>query len=273
MMIKQNLKRIQHDARKNNKFLNYRRISLPKRNFTKHVRRPFRGEFMYGTFRNDIYSSMSPIFVAWLYIKNILIFCSPAIMLHGVMYFIHRFSIYMMGDEYSAPAEAFQILMMAYAICAFFAFRRINDHMAYYNNTMLVSKYDINRKYKMNALCSPDPQEDKELVVMDHYRKRFNKHSLFPSVRELAVEEQLFEIMVKRNKQPELQNAEIRRERLNLNNRRQEHAAAKQIADWKQSLYGGKNEYDEMVAKYKHRTVPAIREIIEDIQSMSNIYA
>lgn len=58
----------------------------------------------------------------------------------------------------------------------------------------------------------------------------------------------------------------MRYNRLSLDNRREEHIAAKHIADWKQDEYGGPNEYDLLVSKYRHRAAPVIRDIIKDLE-------
>lgn len=270
MMTKQNVRQIKHESNKNNRHKKYRRISVPKGNTDKHMSRPFSDEFTNGNFRNDIYFSMNPVFIAWVYIKNILLYCIPAFLLHGLMFGIHTLSIAIMGDEYTAPGVAFQILFITYAICLFFALRKINDHMAYYNLKMLMSKYNINQKFVTKMYRSPDVKADREGTVMDHYRQKFNKCSLFPSRKELALEEQLYQTQSKSKKDAVREYAEARRERLSMMNKRHEHMAAKEIADWKQARYGGENEYDVMVAKYNRRTVPAIRDIIEDVKRQPN---
>lgn len=267
MMAKQNIKNIKNEINKNNRRKRYRNISLPKMDVDKHLHRPFSGEFANGNFRNDIYFSMKPTFIAWVHIKNILLYCAPAFLLHGVMFMIHRISIAVMGDEYTAPAAAFQLLFFAYAICLFFALRKVNDHMAYYNITMLISKYNINQSFLTLLYRGQNVETNKEMAVMDHYRQRFNKYSLFPSMKELALEEQLYQIQSESSKDSVRQFAQMRRHRLSISSKRDEHIAAKDIADQKQRLFGGANEYDEMVAKYKNRTVPAIRDIIADVQN------
>lgn len=266
MMTKQNIKNIKNEVNKNNRHKRYRKISLPKMDVDKYLHRPFAGEFANGNFRNDMYFSMQPAFIAWVYIKHILLYCMPAFLLHGVMFTIHRISIAVMGDEYSAPAAAFQLLFIAYAICLFFALRKVSDHMAYYNITMLISKYKINQSFLTLMYRGQTAETNKEMAVMDHYRQRFNKYNLFPTRKELALEEQLYQIQSESKKDSVRQFAQMRRHRLSIISKRDEHIAAKDIADQKQRLFGGANEYDEMVAKYKNRTVPEIRDIIADVQ-------
>lgn len=270
MMVKQNIKQIANETNKNNRHKNYRRIATPNGKLNKHVSRPFSGEFTNGNFRNDIYFTMNPAFIVWVYIKNILLYAAPALLLHGVMFGIHTLSTAIMGDEYTAPAVAFQLLFITYAICLFFGLRKVSDHMAYYNLTMLVSKFKINQTLLTMIYRSSNVGADKEITVMDHYRQKFNKYSLFPSMKEIALEEQLYNKESKSRKDNVRQYAETRRQRLSVMNKRNEHMAAKEIADWKQAQYGGVNEYDAMVAKYKHRTTPAIKNIINDAKNQPN---
>lgn len=267
MMAKQNLKQFKHEINKNNRHKRYRRISTPKEKVGKHIQRPFSGEFTNGNFRNDIYFSMNPVFIAWVYVKNIFISCLPAILLHGGIFGLHLLSVAILGDEYTgSAATGSQILFIAYAIGLFFGLRKVSDHMAFYNLTMLVSKYKINQSFLTSIYRSPHIETNKEITVMDHYRQKFNKYSLFPSVKELALEEQLYQRQSKSKNKSVRNYAETRRQRLNMSNKREEHRAAKEIADWKQEQYGGENEYDAMVAKYKNRTVPTIRDIINNVQ-------
>lgn len=270
MMTKQNMRQIKQEANQNNRHKKHRHIAVPKGGIDKHMNRPFSDEFTNGNFRNDIYFSIKPARIAWVYIKNILLYCMPAFLLHGLMFGIHTLSIAIMGDEYTAPGAAFQMLFITYAICLFFAFRKISDHMAYYNIEMLVSKHNINQKFVTMMYRSPDIEADREGTVMDHYRQKFNKHSLFPTRKELALEEQLYQAQSKSKKEHVRKYAELRRGRLAMMNKRDEHMAAKEIADWKQARYGGENEYDAMVAKYNRRTVPAIRDIVEGVKGQPN---
>ncbi|WP_169911327.1 hypothetical protein [Evansella clarkii] len=250
------------------KHMKYRKIALPKKmNFDNHIDAPFSEAFKKGDFRNDIYFTVNPFFIAGVYIKYILIYCWPALLLSGVMFGIHLLSIAVLGDEYTAPTAGIQLLLIVYSICLFFTWRRISDHMAYYNITMLVSKFDINQKYLTKIYRSANIEADKEAAVMDHYRKKFNKLSLFPSMKELALEEQLYQKHSNSKHASNREFAELRRSRLDLDSKREEHLAAKEIADWKQEQYGGKNEYDVMVAKYQWRTVPAIKEIIAEVSA------
>lgn len=140
--------------------------------------------------------------------------------------------------------------------------------MAYFNISMLISKHEINQSFL--TMIYRSNTESKEFKVMEHYRQRFNKYSLFPSLKEVALEEQLYQKAKNGKNKNDFDHAELRRERLSIFNKREEHRAAKEIADWKQEKYGGPNEYDQMVSKYQKRTIPAIKDIINEVQSIKN---
>jgi hypothetical protein len=175
-----------------------------------------------------------------------------------------------LGEDVSLATSAggLQLLTLAYVICTLLAFRRINDHMAYYNNTMLVSKHDINRSLVTMIWREIERGDNKEVEIMDHYRLKFIKQSLFPTTRDLALEEQLYSRNQKSKHEVVRQGAEMRYNRLSLDNKREEHIAAKHIADWKQDEYGGPNEYDLLVRKYRHRVAPVIRDMIKDLETV-----
>lgn len=266
MMPNHNMRNIKVENNKNTKHLKHRRVSAPRTNMDKRVNRPYQHEFINRTFKNDIYFSMQPMVIIWSFIRNIALHIIPAVMLHGLMFVLDNISKAVLGSEYTTPESGIHLLLITYGVCLFFGLRKFSDHMAYFNVAMLVSKHNINQTMLTHIYRSTDTKNDKELTVMDHYRKKFNKHSLFPSVKELAVEEQLYKNAYKTNNDSVKQYAELRRERLNLSNKRDEHVAAKEIADWKQEQFGGVNEYHVLVKKYRLRTIPAIKDIIDDVQ-------
>lgn len=253
---------------KNTQHLKYRRVSKPNRKINSSITYHYRHKFEDGTFLNDIYHHLKPSVVVWTYVRNIVLYCIPAFILQAILLFIHLFSQAVLGDEYVEP-NSMQLLIIAYGICLFFAFRRISDHMAYYNVNLLLNKYHINR-LTLDHIQHTDVETNTELPVLEHYRKKFNKYSLFPSVKELAVQEQIYKRSqyASDSRHDIREYAETLKENLNLRNKRAEHIAAKNIADWKQTQDGGVNEYDELVKKYKHRTIPAIREIIREVQEL-----
>lgn len=261
------MKDIKEENNKNNKHMSHRRIAVPNSKTNKHVKRPYKNEFENGNFRNDIYYSYDPAFIAWTYIKFILLYCAPAIIIHGGFLMLNIISEIILEKTMPVPSGAIQIIIIAYGICLFFAFRKISDHMTYFNNEMIVSKYGINRAMLRMTKNIIDIENDKEFAVMNHYRQKYNKYILFPTVKELASTEQLYQKSRKYKNEEDRNYAELRRSRVNMKNKRAEHVAAKAVADWKQNIYGGVNEYDELVKKYKNRTVPAIKEIIKQVQN------
>jgi hypothetical protein len=183
----------------------------------------------------------------------------------------------MVSDTFEYPRVsigAYQTIVIFYGICLFFAFRRIGDHMTFYRNTMLSYKYNINRDFLSKIGADTNSEE---FAIMDHNRQEFNKYNLFPSVKEIALESQLYKRTVKaanraffdHNKKSIIQSADNRRQRFSIDHKRQEHLAAKRIADWKQNQYGGENEYDVMVAEHQKRTIPEIITIINDVKNQT----
>ncbi|MEK4529787.1 hypothetical protein NST38_30755 [Paenibacillus sp. FSL H8-0104] len=249
--------------------LKYRKVSLPRfKDFDRLVENPFAEKFRKRIFKNDIYFTMKPAFVVWVYIKNLLLANIPAFVIHAILNFLSFMNKIVLGEDVSLATSAggLQLLILAYGICTMLGIRKIKDHMAYFNNTMLVSKHDINRKLVTMIWREIERGDNIEIDVMDHYRLKFMKLSLFPTTRELALEEQLYSTNQKSKHEVVRQGAEMRYNRLSLDNRREEHIAAKHIADWKQDEYGGPNEYDLLVRKYRHRVAPVIRDIIKDLE-------
>lgn len=263
-------KEIKRENSKYNRHMKYRKISTPKPSADRYISKPYSNQFRNGTFQYDYYSNMNPIYITWVYIKNIILFTWPALLIHGFLLIVGLLNGKILNDHSSVVFSegGFQVLFVAYAICLFFSFRRISDHMAYFNIEMLISKHEINQSFL--SMIYRSNTESKEFKVMEHYRQRFNKYSLFPSLKEMALEEQLYQRAINGKNKKAFELAKIRRERLSVFNKREEHIAAKEIADWKQEKYGGPNEYDQMVSKYQKRTIPAIKDIINEVQS-SNI--
>ncbi|WP_145142203.1 hypothetical protein [Paenibacillus sp. Y412MC10] len=264
------IKNLKNESILRREHLNYRKVAIPRiKNFDRHVQRPFADHFKKGTFKNDIYFTMKPGFIAWVYIKNILLFNIPAFAIHAILVFLSFMNHIVLNESGSLTTSAggAQLLILAYGVCTLLAFRRINDHMAYYNNTMLISKHDINRSLVTMIWSTIEPSENKEINVMDHYRLKFIKHNLFPTTKELALEEQLYRKNQNSKHEVVRQGAEMRYNRFSLENKKEEHIAAKHIADWKQDEFGGPNEYDMLVRKYSHRTAPVIRDMIKDLQN------
>lgn len=260
-----NIKDIKNEVNQNRK---HRKISIPSSKTNKHVERPFKSEFENGNFKNDIYYSYNTAFLVWYFIKTCLTYAIPAIVIHICLQGINAISGIVINEDLPLSSGAVQVLILAYGICLFFGLRKVSDHQAYFNAEMMVSKYSINRvTYNLTRRVT-DIENHKELTVIEAYRKKFQKVNLFPTTKEFAIVEQLYQYQANQDKvkQSKLDYAALRRSRMSLNNKRKEHEAAKAIADWKQAVYGGVNEYDEIVNHYKNRTTPAVKEIINNIQ-------
>lgn len=270
-MNTRSIKNMKNENTLRREHLKYRKVSVPRiKNFDRHVQQPFADQFKKGIFKNDIYFTMKQGFIAWIYTKNILMFNIPAFAIHSALIFLSFMNHIVLNESGSLTTTAggSQLLFLAYGFCTLLAFRRINDHMAYYNNTMLISKHDINRALVSMIWRTIEPSENKEIEVMDHYRLKFIKQNLFPTIKELALEEQLYTRNQNSKHEAVRQGAEMRYNRLSLENKREEHIAAKHIADWKQDEYGGPNEYDMMVRKYSHRAAPLILDMIKNLDTM-----
>lgn len=261
------MREIKNINSKNIRHMKYRKLPKPKRSIQHAVNKPYQHEYSNGNYSHDIYYSIKPSVIAWTYILNILLFSIPAYLLHAAMWIVDTASKIILPNEYVTPNSGIQLLLIVYVVCIGFGIRKANDHMAYFNVSMLVSKFDINRLV-LHAMLDAQNEypSNNEFIVMEHYRKKFNKYSLFPSVRELATEEQLYNVAMNNPSETAREYAETRRKRLNIKEKTAEHVAAKMIADIKQEKFGGRNEYDLMVAQYKYRTIPAIRNIIEEVQ-------
>lgn len=248
---------------KENRKQNHRKIAVPKRNAQHNLKNPFYKQFVNGNFKNNIYSNYSPLFIAWVYIRTLILFLIPAFILHSPLLLIKFVNVMVTGENLIIAGEG-TLLAAIYGIPLFFAFRRISDHMAYYRVNALVGKHDLNQL----VLASLDrvSEDNKELTVMNHTRMKFSKVSLFPTVKEFAVEHQLYEKEIDNKNGSVRTFAQSRRHAMSTNNKSMEHHAAKAIADRKQSQHGGSNEYDEMVRRYKNRTTPMIRDIIKQVQ-------
>lgn len=247
MMLNLNIRDIKLENKKNNRHTKHRRVARP-------------GLKMGVNFQTSI------LMIVWTFIRNSVWHMTPALFLHGLLFVIHSIAKELI-DGYTVPNGGILLLFTVYAICLFFTIRKISDHMAYFNVKTLVTHYNINQKTIAIINQSANPKHDKAFIMMDHYRTRVNRFSLFPSVKELAVEDQMYKNAYKSGSQAMKTNAEARRLRLDLEAKHAEHIAAKRIADWKQSEFGGLNEYYELVKKYSHRTIPAVRDIISDVKN------
>lgn len=267
MMYHQKLKEIKKeiklDSQKPSQFADYRKLHVPRVNMEKRTKRPFQKEFKKGNFRNDMYFHMDPLVIIATYVKCITMACLPAFALHGFLYFIHVMSKLATPDDVPTYMFGTKMLLFVYMVCLYFGLRKASDHMAFFTVDMLLSKFRINRIMLGRIQNGVDLENDKEFIVMDYYRTRFNKYLLFPSRKELAMAHQLDKAQRTHHESRVRDYAKLRRERLTMDHRREEHEAAKLIAQWKQSRFGGENEYEAFAKRYQHRTIPLVRSMVD----------
>lgn len=264
MIPKLNANTNRFEERQNRKYTRFRKVRRPS---DTSLGSPYHYKYLNGTFQRDIYSDIKRTTLIWTYARSILKYGMPAFLLHAIFFFLDAYTRKTLGDDYTSGGGGIPLVFIVYSICLFFAYRRISDHLAHLHVHVLTSKFSINQITRSHISHSSNIERDEELSVLEHYRKKYNKYLLFPSVKELAVEHQLYEEAQSSRRLRDIDYAEMRRTRLSLMSRREEHVAAKEIADWKQKVYGGENEYEELVKKYKYRTIPAVRDIIRDVQS------
>lgn len=206
-------------------------------------------------------SAYNPAFTVWVYIRNILFWMIPALLLHGPLLVIQTAHDLAVGTELNVPGSNMYVLVI-YGAALLLGLRRGSDQVAYYNIHAVVGRENLNYKAQQLLPNTKSPN----FKQLDKQRKRFNRISLFPTTKELAVEEQVYQHAMNSHLQNSINAAIKRRAALDLGNKEMEHFAAKAIADQKQQQGGGKNEYDAMVARYKHRAAPQIKEIIARVQ-------
>lgn len=264
-------RQLKNNGKKNSKHETYRRIKQPKGRMKRWLKNPFAQEFKNGKFQNNIYFDMSPLYKAWVYGRNIALYCIPAILFHGSLAMVLKISEVILMEEQTFNRGMWQMLFILYGTGTVFGLRRASDHMAYYNTNLITSKYNINQLVLRWMESGKDKINPKEFAVMEHMRQKYNKHILFPTVKELAIVKQMFADAKKSRNERRIDLETERSSRLDFYSRQEEHFAAKAIADLKQEKYGGHNEYTLLVKKYKNRTTPAYKGIVDDIMDMDNI--
>lgn len=251
------------------------------------MKNPFEGATKYGNIGNDnLFLDYSRTLTVWTFIKSFLPYMVPAFVLY-LLVLIPKISYFLtFGEPLEIGVEA-EYTLIVFGTAFLFGLGRANNTIAYYDVQAMAYKHDLNRQ-AAHSMGHQREVNDIRFAIMESYRKKFNKTLLFPSSREMMIEEKLFDRDTSpefqyeydfsrhgmsnktRRIKPDLQEiinrANLRRRAFNLSEKTAEHVAAKQIADRKQRDNGGTNEYDEMVRRYKHRTTPEIRSIIENIQ-------
>lgn len=248
----------------------YRKISQPKlhQGVDRYIKNPFDTEFITGEFENDIYSEIRPRTYAKVYITNIVKSGFPVILLFAFFILLEVVFRITMGESlgWHKVAGAIQLTLITVGISAFFIIRKIKDHMAYFHVELSADKHELNRLTLERLEAGDSPIFNREVAVMMKHRRLYNKYILFPSMRELASENQRFNKIMKniRTDADMIDFAMDRRDQLSAIQREQEHEAARKIAlmlepDAKH------NSYDLAVAKYKRRTSRNMRLIMRNV--------
>lgn len=224
-------------------------VKVPKGGYRQHMKNPFQSKYANGEFINQFYQRYKPSFIAWVFIRNILLFFIPAMILHAPAMLIQFIMTQTLGAEQAGHPFLPHIILI-YTVATVLTVRRISHQMAYYNVMSTNGRRDINALQAASNVRTPQAQ--REIVVMDDARMRINKTHLFQSAREAAID-----------KQENGAHADT------IANKQNEHFAAKAIADRKQKERGGVNEYNRMAALYKYRARPEIRDIIKQVQSFN----
>lgn len=241
-----NVKGIRKEARQQERAAHQRPLKVPKGNIAELMHNPYQEKFRNGEFKNDFYHQYNKRFLVKLYTLNILRFLIPALLLHAPVVLIQLVFL-LTTDQVVATQTFLPHLTVVYGLAGLLAWNRIRHQLSYYNVMATLGRRNINQLQAESVVYTPQGQ--KELVVMDHTRMRLNKTHLFPTRKELAMDEQVNGLSAD-----------------TMANKLSEHFAAKAIADRKQAERGGNNEYDQMVKRYKLRTSPAIQNIIKQVQ-------
>lgn len=224
-------------------------VKVPKGGYRQYMNNPFQQKYANGEFRNQFYQRYNASFIAWVFIRNILRYFIPAMILHAPVLLIQFVIAQSLGAE-AAGNPFLPHIIFIYTVATILAVRRISHQMAYYNVMATNGRRDINALQSLSNAGTPEAM--RELAVMDETRIKVNKTHLFQSAREAAIDKQ---------ENPDQVD--------DLANKQNEHFAAKAIADRKQQERGGVNEYDRMAKLYKFRTTPEIRDIIKQVQQFN----
>lgn len=265
-----NYNSIKRSVRQDARHKTFRKIRQPKALLTRHARAPFSNEFTARRFRYDIYVDMKPLFLLWIWLKPVILYTIPGVMVHTIYGGLNMVASIVEGSPQTMVLPVIQLIGLVYAICLAFAYRKITDHTAHINTFLNVTRYDINRlaeRFTME-LSVDELRDHKEFNVINHYRKKAAKSLLFPTVKEFAASEQAGRKERGSQDSRSKRFGQLRQERMNLDQIREEHYAAKEVADWLQIHHGGPNQYIQWANRYAWRTTPAIRKIVRDIRNI-----
>lgn len=248
------------------KHLNFRKINLPN-NIHKKLRLPYANKFKSGEFKLNIYVDLKIGTKIEIAIKNILKSSKIAIILTVLFTGLAVLTTYVLEQPFSIPYAGKQILILAYTYGLVKGVSKTSDNFAYYNSLLSVGKSQINKltldwMKKGTNLSNPE-----EFKVLEKYRNKYNKYLLFPTIKELAVIEQMYVVAQINGTPEEKKSTAKRRNTLSIISREIEHLACREIANIKQEANGGTNEYDLLVSKYKNRTNEELRQTAKSLHS------
>lgn len=163
------------------------------------------------------------------------------------------------SDMVFMPINMVMSFVIWAGIAALFVRRRIKDNNEFFNFVATHDKSELNRKTLELYHTEPDLSASRELPIIEHVRTKHNKTILFPTsveryaTTQMQIRKDLFQHRYYYDFIIEHE------ETFNHEQLVAEHSAAKQIADLKVEMFGGENEYDDMVKKYRSRMDPSAR--------------
>ena len=252
-------------------FANYKRIRKPI-GMNRNIKNSYSDEYTSGIFKFNMYAVVSNMYKITLYIRSVIRFVIPIVMTHLFLLGFLAIVRLILGEAETAPLYPVtrRILILVTLIRTATSARHITDHIAHVNGFMAVNKYYINRATLLQM--NNQTISDREMEILKSHRETYNKVVLFPNVKEQVIVHQrqkpmhriFHAITLSTNDGLGVKSKAI--EKINLRNKREEHMAARLIANMVQFREGGENEYDKLVEKYILRTTPEIKHIVQDVQ-------
>lgn len=170
------------------------------------------------------------------------------------------YNYYNTGNMLFIQPDTVMVFVVWALIAAYFTRRRVKDEVAYYNMRAVEDKHNLNRAALNLYHTVPNTMHHQELQVIELFRKQYNKYILFPTDVERNVHPQLGERLYRDYYKPvHVDAVENYKRQFTVKNLKAEHNAARQIAEIKVEMFGGKNEYDEMVKHHVGRMDPILR--------------
>ena len=168
------------------------------------------------------------------------------------------------GEYLDLPAGR-TLVVGGYILAIAFGSLRFKEYRAYVKNHVATYRGDAQRLHEelvLHVESGDDKDDARELKRLNRARMDVVQTVLFPTQLDLDMVAQMNHQDENSGVNPRIQRAARRRQALSKSNRREEHFAAKRVADDKQLLHGGKNEYDELVKKYEKHMAPSMRDLV-----------